>query len=346
MSSYYYCIDPVLRHAETHDHATLISVSKTPLSCHGHREDGFVLANPLHMLRLDDPMAAAQLAQLLQDVPLYHFNLQLLLDEALSVSGRNQTVKEALSFAFGSLPLPAPLAGQYEGLFEGQLRHPALQQIDIPTLARIYVDFLMRVRRYQQDFSFQHNILGAKNELFLAQFDGIFEESKGQIRSDILLAFGIRADHDPHKPFDRYIAGGQTTARSMKISEPHELLWAWLECDQYQARRAHDIHRVMGLTGLPRLPNWVRMDIYGLMEREAMKNVFAERYLKNDPTLALLARCPTLQAVLPVSARGQIDDDIHALYNQLTPSPAPYEGQGLRFHQQASIREKEAHNIG
>ena len=342
MTSYYYCIDPVLRHAETHnDHAILISVSKSAVSCNGHREDGFVLSNPLHMLRMDDPLASAHLAQLIGEVPLYHFNLKLLLDEALSVAARNPAVLQALSYAFGNIKMPQTVSEP----FDGQLRHPQLDQLDIPTLSRIYVDFLMRVRRHKEDFSFQRNILGAENSSFLEQFDGIFEENKGQIRSDILLAFGIRADHDPHKPFDRYVANGQTTARSMKIVEPHELLWAWMESDQYQARRAHDVHRVMGLTSLPRLPNWVRMDIYCLMEREAMKNVFAERYIQNDPAHGLLTHCPTLREAIQQSAQGRINEDIHALLDLLTAAQPSYDGAGLRFHQKAGTREKESHSI-
>ena len=344
MTSYYYCIDAVLKHAETDAArtATLIPVSKTPISCNGHREDGFVLANPLHMLRMDDPLASAHLAQLIHEVPLYHFNLKLLLDEALSVGARNPTVAEALAYAYGNIKLPPLSADQ----FDGQLRHPQLDDMDIPTLSRIYIDFLMRVRRHKEDFSFQRNILGGKCESFLQQFDGIFEENKGQIRSDILLAFGIRADHDPHKPFDRYVAHGQSSARHMKINEPRELLWAWLESDHYQARRAHDLNRVMGLTTLPRRPNWVRMEIYALMEREAMKNVFAERYLKNDPDYTLLEASPLLKEAISIIAQGQIADAIHTLYELVSPQHPPYDGAGLRFYEAALQRVKESHNIG
>lgn len=342
MTSYYYCIDPVLAHAEEHQGNTgLITVSNEPVSCHGHREDSFVLANPIHILRLDDPMAGDHLGLLMQDVPLYRFNMQLLLDEALTVRARNKAVQAALHYAFGTMPLPET-AVQQNG---DSLRHPILESMDTATLSRLYIDFLMTLRRHKEDFSFQRNILGAQTDSFLSQFDGVFEENKGQIRSDILLAFGVRTDHNPHKPFDSYVPSGQANARSKNMNEPHELLWAWLECDQYQARRARDLHRVMGLSSLPRLPNWVRMDIYGLMEREAMKNVFAERIVKADPALALLTVCPALKEAVRNSADGQINDDIHGLLAQLSPKRPPYAGIGLHFHDEAAIRHKEAHDI-
>lgn len=342
MISYYYCIDPVLKYAEENaGSAGLITVSNIPVSCHGYREDGFVLANPIHMLRLDDPMAGGYLSQLMAEEPLYHFNMQLLLDEALTVRARNKAVEEALNHAFGNAPLPdAVTAGAAD-----YLRHPALLDMDVSTLSGIYIDFLMNLHRHKEDFSFQRNILGAHTDFFLQQFDGIFEENKGQIRSDILLAFGLRADHDPRKPFDSYVTGGHAAARGKNISEPHELLWAWRECDQYQARRAHDLHRVMSLSSLPRLPNWVRMDIYALMEREAMKNIFAERILMADPALSLLDRCPALRQAVGLSAAGQINDHVHGLFGQLSAPHPVYTGAGLRFFDEAAMRDKESHRV-
>ena len=107
MTSYYYCIDPVLTQAEAGDHENaLITVGREPCPCNGHVDDCFVLANPVHIMQLNEISAIDDLAQLMRDVPLYHFNMELVLDEALAARHRNKVIMEALVNAFDGAPLP------------------------------------------------------------------------------------------------------------------------------------------------------------------------------------------------------------------------------------------------
>lgn len=345
MTSYYYCIDPVLRQAEEYGNAIgLIPVSKEPMLCTGFIDDCFVLANPAHIMRLDTMESVPDLAQLMKDVPLYHFNMELVLDEALAERYKNDSIHKALMEAFEGKPLPETIADQGDKPAES-LRHPALKQIAPDALGRIYINFLTRLERYQEDFGFKRNILGPTIDQFLSQFDGFLEDNHGQIRSNILLAFGLRIDHDPHKPLESYVHSGQMEARKKRISEPHELILAWVECDHYQGRRCHDIHRVMSLSHLPRQPNWVRLDIFRFLERESMKQIFAAKLIELDPDLAIVESMPLLKKALRMNAAGQVDPHIQELLAQAMKTGASYSGAALRFAEEAEDREKESHRV-
>lgn len=350
MTSYYFCMGPVLDQAEKDEAAAgqsaggLITVSREPMACHGHIDDGFVLANPVHIMRLDDAMAVEELARLIADVPLYHFNMKLVLDEALTERHRNKSVQDALIDGFEGSDLP-PTISKIEAQAGSHLRHPLLDDMDAESLSRVYVQFLMSLRRYKEDFSFQRNILGHHTDEFLKEFDGFFEEGLGKIRSRILLAFGLRNDHDPQKPLEGYVSRGQLEARKKNISEAHELVWAWAECDDYQHRRCLDVHRVMKLTTLPRLPNWVRMDIFRFHEMEAMKQVFAEKLVTIDPDMKVLEGALTLKRAIRLSAIGQVDGHIQQLMEKITNPSTIYADSALHFATSSALREKESHNI-
>lgn len=348
MSSYYYCIDPVLKQAEKDPHAAiLIPVAREPFACLGHVDDCFVLANPVHIMHLEEPKAITELAQLMHEVPLYHFNMELVLDEALAERHKNKAVHEALTEAFEGMPLPNTLSasGPLDEKMSGNLRHPVIEHMDSATLSRIYINFLRQLKKHKDDFSFQRNILGQHTERFIEQFDGFFEEDQGQIRSNILLAFGMRLDHDPHKPLESYVHSGQMEARKKNISEAHELIWAWMECDDYQMRRSRDLHRIMSLPSLPRLPNWVRLDIFSFLEKEAMKQHFAEKLVVCDPELSILQSVSQLKRSIRMNAAGQIDEFLQQLMAQTMNSGTVYAGAALRFADAASTREKESHKI-
>lgn len=348
MSSYYYCIDPILTQAEKDPQtAVLIPVMREPVACTGHVDDCFVLANPVHIMHLEEPKAITELAQLMHEVPLYHFNMELVLDEALAERHKNKAVLDALNDAFEGAPLPNTLSGggPLDEKLSGNLRHPVIEHMDSTTLSRIYVNFLRNLKKHKDDFSFQRNILGQHTERFIQQFDGFFEDDRGQIRSNILLAFGMRLDHDPHKPLESYVHSGQMDARKKNITEAHELIWAWLECDDYQMRRSFDLHRVMSLSSLPRLPNWVRLDIFSFLAKEAMKQIFAEKLIGCDPDLSILQNVPHLKRTLRMNAAGQVDEFLQQLLAQTLNPGTGYAGAALRFAEAAAIREKESHKI-
>lgn len=348
MTSYYYCIDSVLKEtAASVNTKTLVQVTKEPYACNGFVQDCFVLANPIHVMDLENPQSIDELSTLIKDIPLYHFNMELVLDEALAQRHRNPAILEALTDAFEGNHLPNTIdtAQSTEENITGNLRHPVLEHMDVQELSRVYIKFLMNLKRSRDDFSFRRNILGQHTERFLEQFDGFFEENKGQIQASILLAFGMRIDHDPRKPLESYVQNGQNEARKKNIREPHEMVWAWLECDSYQKRRCLDIHRIMSIPDMPRLPNWVRMDIFNFLEKEAMKQIFAENIAKADPDFNILAGINDLKRAIRLNATGQVDESLQQLLGQTLNNTNSYSGAALKFASAAEARERESHKM-
>ncbi|HEY8190189.1 MAG TPA: hypothetical protein VIF12_05850, partial [Micavibrio sp.] len=248
-----------------------IPVAANIPSCEGHREDALLLSSQPRLLDLNEHKGIYQLASLIEEVPLYQINLELLLDSALMQRHFNKLIDQALHDAFEGQPLPQTLEkenAEAEAL-EGSLSHPMLGHLDRTALCKIYVNFMKSLSHGHEDFSFARHIIGRHPEPFRERFSGYVFGRQGEVKADILIGFGVRADFDPRRKIENYVENGRSKATLMRIHEKNELLWAWLEADHYQMRRCHDIDRIMSLDGLPRIPNWVRTDIFSGLEKEA-----------------------------------------------------------------------------
>jgi len=345
----YYCINDVLDSLEKMEESedrfhSLIPVADEPPECDGHEEDAFTLSSSPKLLDLLDPENAYQLAQLVEEVPLYGINLELLLDQALFERHKNVRVESALNQAFGNQPLPNTLrAGdRHDEDLSGGLRHPMLSHLDKNEICALYIKFVKLLDRDHYSYGFERNILGKHMERFLERYDGFTAIEGGKIKAGILLAFGQRLDHEPGKSADDHIQTGRKAASKMRIDEPHELIWAWLEAENYQMRRCFAIDRVMKLKGLPRTPNWVRTDVFSCFGKETMKQVFAQGLVKNDAALALLNNAPSLQKAIQASARNEIQEPLKALMDLSRNPKAAYSGAALDFAQGAEKRKTEA----
>ncbi|MCB9989950.1 MAG: hypothetical protein H6867_01055 [Rhodospirillales bacterium] len=340
----YYCINETLDMLDAMGDRTglktMIPVSTTPPECGGHKEDAFALSSSPKLLDLRKNEAPDLLARVLEDVPLYNINLELILDEALAERHKNTQVETAMGRAFGSQPMPNALKQSHAGHddISGGLLHPMLGHSDRVELCRIYIEFLKALGRKHEHYDFEKNILGKHTERFTEYYDGFISIYDGKVRAEILLAFGHRLDHDPAKPMESYTESGQKRAGKMRIEEERELIWAWLEADHYQMRRCHDLDRIFHVEGLPKVPNWVRADIFSLLEREAMKQFFAESLMRKDPTLPHLANTPALQKAIQDNARGHVDEAIQQLMSQTLSPGTAYAGAAHRFAEQAQKR--------
>lgn len=349
----YYCINDVLDTLGKMEQSekrfvSLIPVAATPPECGGYEEDAFTLSSSPKLLDLREAEGAYQLAQLVEDVPLYGINLELILDEALFERHKNVRVGHALNQAFGNQPLPNTLrAGdRSDEDLSGGLRHPMLGHLDKLELCQLYITFLQFLDRDTHHYSFERNILGKHVERFLERFDGYATPGGGKVKAGILLAFGARIDHEPGKAVEAHIEAGRKAATRMRIEDPRELLWAWLETENYQIRRCRDLDRVMRLEGLPRTPNWVRTDIFSCIGKEAMKQSFAETLLRRDADLSLLQGAPNLQSAIRANAAGGMDADLKALLAQARSQKAIYGGEARNFAQEALDRNAEAKRAG
>ena len=307
-------------------------------------DDAFTLSSTPKLLDINNDQSIYDLGMLLDDAPLYHINMQLVLDEALTERHNNAVLEKALEKGFSPEPLPNTLTSgdKHQDDPAGSLRHPMLEHIDTVTLCRFYIGMLRNLPAEHKDYGFERSILGKHGERFMESFDGFIGIGSGKIKAEILVGFGARRDHDLSRPMESYVEMGSKIARRMNVTEPHELLWAWLECDNYQMRRSHDIDRLLRLGGLPRTPNWVRTDIFSFLEKEAMKQHFAQKMRENDPSLSFMKDAPLLKKAVEASAGGQVDDMLQKLLQQTLNVNTPYSGAAGNFVAAARLREREA----
>lgn len=324
----------------------IIPVSDKIPDCNGYPDDAFVLSSTPKLLDINDEQSVYELGMLLDDAPLYHINMQLVLDDALSERHKNATLEKALEKAFAPEPLPNTLTSGDKHVDDpaGSLRHPMLEHIDTVTLSRLYTALLRQLPRGHTEYNFERNILGKHRERFMETFDGFLGHGEGKIKAEILVGFGSRRDHESNRPMESYIETGSKTARRMNITDNQEFLWAWLECDHFQMRRCRDIDRLLRLGGLPRTPNWIRSDIFTFLEKEAMKQYFAQSMKQNDPPLAILGKhAPLLRKAIEANADGQVDELLQQLLQQTLNTGTSYSGAAGEFVNAATLREREAH---
>lgn len=350
MSVYFY-LNEVLDHINTLNNTelawTLLSpVYTTPPDCGGYSEDAFVISKRFNILDLNTQKAADSLTDLLETIPLYNINLEMVLDDALTERHNNEALKKALLLAFGDRTLPNTLhnAGDTDlDNLGGSLQHPILDHIDAREKCRIYLEFLNILGVKHTIYNFSDAILGKHQEKFLDIYDGFIHGDLGMVRSDLILQNGVRVDHQDRRPDENYIENGKRIAADMALENPHDIIWAWLEADHYQMRRCRDIHQMMTIQGLPKLPSWIRTDTRVLLEKESIKQYLAEMLVKIDPNLSTLEKTPDIKKGMKYSTNGQVDELLQQLLSQTLNQDTGYSGTAGKFAESAAIREKEAH---
>lgn len=349
----YFCLDDLLQRLVPGENGAALTdvfvpVQTTPPACGGYREDALELGSQPRLLDMNDPQGAYQLALLTEEVPLYQINLELLVDQILSERHGNRLVDQAITRAFEGQPIPHTMPdGEPDNpeTLAGSLRHPMLGHLDKVTLAKIYLNFMRALPHGHEDYSFERHILGHHPEPFTTRFSGYIFGDHGKIRADLLLGFSTRSDYDPRRPLEDYVERGRLLATKMQITEPREMIWAWLEADHYQMRRCHDIDRLLMISGLPRTPNWVRTDVFNCLEKEAVKQVLAARLMTLDPKLSLLPRQPQIRKTIEMNAQNQIDDALQQLLSQTLTQGTQYSGAAERFYDRARLRFREAQSF-
>jgi len=351
--SVFFCLDDVFEILATRDEENFsldyfIPVHTKKVQCNGYRDDCLTLISQPQLMELNDPKASYQMASLIEEIPLYHINLELVVDDILTQRHHNQTIAKAIQDAFGTQALPATIAGESGKLGEnidGRLRHPMIGHLDKVTLCKIYLNFMRALPHGHDQFSFEKFIIGKHRGPYHTQFDGFIFGEGGKVSAGILLGFGTRSDYDPRQPLQIYVEEGQRQAKAMHITDKMELLLAWLEADHYQLRRCHDIHRILTLRGLPRMPNWVRTDVFHCMEREAMKQIFATKLQSIDMDIDVAKKQPAIRKAVLASAQGNIDDDLQKLLGQILNTGIAYSGVADKIYEQAMLRDKEARSL-
>ncbi len=280
------------------------------------------------------------LADLIDNVALYRISLELALDRLLDEAEKDRKGRSALkNMGAGVVPasIDNPLAKQYG--FEGILNHPGLAS---RTTHDLFSLFLILARTMPGQ--------ARPIELFLPhsvaltdKLDGFTQGNGGWVRFDRLLYGAHRIGHDRSAGLENYAERGRQAAMSMAIQDHWGLLAAWIQAESAQTLICRDIDAVLSLKALQKTPRWISTDIFSLLEREAMKQVFAERMVEMPGEMPPAAS--RLAEAIQNNAKGGVNAHIQKLMNQTISSNARYSGAAADFVSQAELNRAQALKI-
>lgn len=281
-----------------------------------------------------------QLGSLIDDVALYRISLELMLDRLLDEAERDRKARSALkNMGAGTVPaaIDNPLARQYG--FEGILNHPGLASRSTQDLFGLFLILARTMPEHARPI-----------ELFLPhsvaltdKMDGFIQGNTGWVRFDKVIYGAARIGQDRSAGLENYAERGRQAAMSMAIEDHWGLLAAWIQAESAQTLICRDIDAVLSLKSLQKAPRWISIDIFSLLEREAMKQVFAERMAETPGEMPPVAS--KLAEAIKLNAKGGVNAHIQKLMNQTISSNARYSGAAADFVAQAELNRAQALKI-
>lgn len=140
-----------------------------------------------------------------------------------------------------------------------------------------------------------------------------------------------------------YTKRGGNIAKSLHFGSANEYLAAWMNETRKQADLIYDIDMVLSLNILKKLPQWMRHDLFLTLEAEAMKQVFASRFVQSkDEQIHLPA---TLRQSINDNATNKIHATISSLMETMLKTPLSYNKAGQEFYAQYEILMAEFQSI-
>ena len=323
----------------------LIIVYKKQPPCNGHKEDAFILNSAPKLLDMTSEDSVSDLAELIDSTPLYQINMELLLDDALYERHNNNIINAALMQAFdGTLPNTLEVDRSRKET-SGSLHHPMLGHIDRKELVQIYIRFMNALARNKREFSFEDKVLGKHTDRFTEKHNGFLTANGGAVKASLLIGFGSRTDHEGGKQLESYVSGGKSAAQRLNLTNFQEMMWAWLEMENFQMRRCRDIDRVLRLEALDRTPRWVTTDIFMLLEKEAIKQHIAQAIMETAEASTMEEVAPTLYKAIQRASLDDVNKDIQILLSQALGHEGRYAGAAGAFAQGAFKRAEESRNL-
>lgn len=146
-------------------------------------------------------------------------------------------------------------------------------------------------------------------------------------------------DDIPRVGAEEYTKRGADIARSLHFGSAIEYLAAWMNEDRKQTLLMRDIHAILSLGILTKLPQWIRHDIMMVLESETMKQIFASRFLtenKAEPMEQPLPEC--LKKPVHHNAADKTDPLISKLMTSVMQGTISYNGVAQQFETEAKIR--------
>lgn len=325
-------------------------IDKTPPDAETPPSPWLVLSNTskLRILDLNGAQGREALAVLMDENPLYRITLELLIDRALMEARQDPARLKGVRQAFSPEEAPEPvtdsMAEKYA--FAGVLRFPVIASRTHLQLVELYLKLYGATFPDHADaHAHLAALLGGYPDRLAEQWDGLMWKNFGWVRLDRLIYEAERLDHDPEVTFESYVSRGRAAAEALAVADPKALLAAWAQAERVQRELCRDIDAVLALPDIRRLPRWVRADVFRILEREAMKQVFAENLIPAMSAWPALRRTRALADPIEANAKGEVAPLIQQLLNQTLSADARYAGAGEMFAVQAERRWVEARTL-
>jgi len=302
----------------------------------------------LNLLDLGQQADREKFAGIMTDVPLYRITLELLIDRILLESRfdvvRTKGVRQAFSPEEPPEPVGDLMSEKYA--FSGTLHFPMVASRTDAQLLELYLKlFGVATPDHKNVQDHLAAMLGGYPQRLSEKCDGLLWRGAGWVRLDRIVYEAMRFDHDPEITFESYVNRGRAAAEALAVNDPEALLAAWLSAERVQKELCRDIDTALKLPDIRRLPRFVRADVFRVLEREAMKQVFAEHLNKTFSEWPGLRRSRALAEPIAANAKGEVAPLIQQLLNQTLSADAHYAGAADAFALQAERRLSEARTL-
>ncbi|GEM_PF-1245303 len=290
------------------------------------------------------------LLQMVEDSHLYRINLTFMMDHLLHLRQEHPMLEARLKSAFEPYILPPVMQDNAKPAykFAGGLTYPFLDHCRSQDLIHAYLSLVEDIASYPQVIRDSLNfgsVIDANPSMFLTCFNGYKVGEEGALNGRLVLENCLRCSHDIDKKLETYVEKGRIAALSLAFSSPHDLIEAWLHADRFQHNRCEMIDTAMQLIHPRKLARWIKIDVFTILEREAMKQVFAENLVTQHGLGIIPAKAEHLRSAIQHNADGDVDKNLQQLLTQTLTPDQGYSGIAEMFYLDARKREIEFQSL-
>lgn len=300
----------------------------------------------LHLASLIDPADITAIADLFETTPLYFLNMQLLLEKILVASETDKPLRTIVTTAFDIKsdlikPRQDDVASGHE---DTTLTYSILDHIAQPKLVGIYLKTLHAMSDIKhplyKDVAF-FAVIKPNPRAFLDLYDGYVLKNHGVVRLSSAIPTSIRLnDTDQEDMSENYAQLGHDAAMSMAFENDEDLLQAWVSAEDYQCKLCRQIDTLLKVMPLSKTPRWLRKDVLNLLNREAMKQVFAQRLEQSAQKSDIFNKNKNLREISKLYSKDHVDPHLQKLMGETLSPSKNYSGAAEAFILDAKRRKK------
>lgn len=284
------------------------------------------------------------LSKIFQSSPLYKTQLVFALDQVLLMRIEDETLFQAVERAFHPVKLPAPYKNESVApyIFKGDIHYKFLDALPLDELLQVYVNCLntesIKANKELRKMLGFCNIIDTNPTKFLEFYNGFKWGDEGCLSLKAALPRAKRLHYEPEIPLEIYVQRGAEAASNMAFAAAESLVEFWLHADQMQAHYCALLHIVLSYHKKAPSFTWVKGDIFKILEREAMKQVYARKLFQDYNADTVLNGCDALYTAMRANAEDGVDENIEKLLMQSLSGDMRYSGAAAHFAKEAEQR--------